>query len=360
MGDNSQTTNQNQKQFTNPWGPAVGPLTNLLTQVGSGGSLTNKQKAALQSLWSGAGSVPQMGNVATPAVSNLFNTQPQLGLLSDAYGKFSNTLAPFMTKDFTNPMSTPGMGAALSTMNEDITNQIKGQFGAAGRSFSPDEAKAEARGLSQGEGQLLTNTGLSLDQMQEAAANAMLTGAGSTASGMTNLPIASTMAGISGSQALPGIWMGPGSAKLSAADTGVQTPFTLAQTMAPLLMGLGGMGGSGTNTGTSTTVQPVNPWTTGLGAGLGIMSMIPSFAAMSDRRLKDDVERIGILYNGLPVYKFTYKHDPSDRIHVGVMAQDVEKSNPDAVIESRDLGIMGPSFKLVDYAKATEPTAMAA
>lgn len=63
----------------------------------------------------------------------------------------------------------------------------------------------------------------------------------------------------------------------------------------------------------------------------------------SDRRVKDDVERVGKLDNGLPVYAYRYKGSPQTQI--GVMAQDVERRNPEAV---------GSIFgvKAVDYRKA--------
>jgi hypothetical protein len=67
--------------------------------------------------------------------------------------------------------------------------------------------------------------------------------------------------------------------------------------------------------------------------------------AFSDIRLKDDVERIGTLNDGVPIYRYRFKGSP--RTEIGVMAQDVEQVNPEAVVEH-------PSgFKMVDYRKAT-------
>lgn len=80
----------------------------------------------------------------------------------------------------------------------------------------------------------------------------------------------------------------------------------------------------------------------------GIQSAIQlgTSAAMmiSDRRFKRDIERIGKLDNGLPVYKFKYKY--GEETHVGVMADEVEKVIPDAVIERNGI-------KFVNYEKAT-------
>lgn len=66
---------------------------------------------------------------------------------------------------------------------------------------------------------------------------------------------------------------------------------------------------------------------------------------MSDRRMKTDISRVGELDNGLPVYRFRYKH--GGPMQIGVMAQDVEKVNPKAVAE---LG----GIKHVNYAEAVQ------
>lgn len=77
-------------------------------------------------------------------------------------------------------------------------------------------------------------------------------------------------------------------------------------------------------------------------AGQGLMSMFGNIggaaagnpqimAALSDRRMKEDIKQVGILDNGLPVYTFRYKGDQT--VQMGVMAQDVEQVNPDAVVE---------------------------
>lgn len=67
----------------------------------------------------------------------------------------------------------------------------------------------------------------------------------------------------------------------------------------------------------------------GLFQGAG--SAIAGAAMMSDKRLKTDIKKVGVTNGGLPVY--TYKYKGSDQTQMGVMAQDVEKVNPDAVTE---------------------------
>jgi Protein of unknown function (DUF3300)/Chaperone of endosialidase len=54
----------------------------------------------------------------------------------------------------------------------------------------------------------------------------------------------------------------------------------------------------------------------------------------SDIRLKHDIALIGYLNNGLGFYRFSY--NGSDNAFVGVMAQEVQKVMPDAVLRGRD------------------------
>jgi hypothetical protein len=61
----------------------------------------------------------------------------------------------------------------------------------------------------------------------------------------------------------------------------------------------------------------------------------------SDVRLKADVTEVGRLANGLGLYRFRYIDD--ETVHVGVMAQEVERVVPEAVIRGSD------GYLRVDY-----------
>lgn len=61
---------------------------------------------------------------------------------------------------------------------------------------------------------------------------------------------------------------------------------------------------------------------------LGIASMALPF--LSDARLKENIVYLGER-DGLPIYEWSYKG--SSERHIGPMAQDVQKVNPDAVVE---------------------------
>lgn len=67
----------------------------------------------------------------------------------------------------------------------------------------------------------------------------------------------------------------------------------------------------------------------------------------SDERLKEDIEPVGELYDGTGVYRYRYLWDDPDMRRIGVMAQEVEQTRPDAV---REIG----GYKAVDYGDATD------
>lgn len=69
-------------------------------------------------------------------------------------------------------------------------------------------------------------------------------------------------------------------------------------------------------------------------------------AAMSDKRLKENIKPVGKLDNGLTVYCFNYKGDNTPQI--GLIAQEVQEVKPEAVIERDD------GFLAVRYDIATE------
>jgi len=79
-----------------------------------------------------------------------------------------------------------------------------------------------------------------------------------------------------------------------------------------------------------------------LGGLFGLAGTLGS-TLISDRRVKTDISRVGTLDNGLPVYAYRYKW--GGPMQIGVMAQDVEKVRPDAVVEAGGI-------KAVDYARA--------
>jgi len=89
-----------------------------------------------------------------------------------------------------------------------------------------------------------------------------------------------------------------------------------------------------------------------LGLGAGVLK--------SDRREKEDIDRIGTVFAAnadgarrkLPVYEYAYKDDPASMRHIGPMAQDVEKITPEAVEEHRGVKYIRPREVMGSIIKA--------
>jgi hypothetical protein len=119
-----------------------------------------------------------------------------------------------------------------------------------------------------------------------------------------------------------------------------QAPFTPLQNFMSII-GSNNWGSNSNSQGTSTTTP--SAWQV-----IGGLMNAGGSLIKSDRRVKTDIQQIGRLDNGLPVYSFRYTDDPSFTTMIGLMAQDVELVHPEAV---RTLN----GVKHVNYAKAVEP-----
>lgn len=113
-------------------------------------------------------------------------------------------------------------------------------------------------------------------------------------------------------------------------------PFQTDQWLAGLETGVApGLGGTST-----TTAPPPNLTGQILGAGVAGAGL-----ALSDRRAKKNIHKVGEMHDGQPLYRYQYHN--SDEWHIGPIAQEVEKSHPEAVH-----GIGGAKY--VDLKAATD------
>ncbi len=369
----SQNQNQSTSGSTNPWAASQPLLTNLLASYGGQSTaVTPEQQHAIGTLQAGAAAAPNMGSSASDAVSKLFgsDTSPQVGMLSDALKQYQGNIGDTASGKELDPYSTPGFSDALKTMTSDITNQVKGVYAGSGRdpSGAGSFAGSLGRGLTQGLAPTIANQFNTNKSNQLNAANQLYGASGSTASGITGqeqVPLANAAQGIG---LLPGVtsaYTAPGAAQLTAANLAQSTPFgNLAQLLGPA-MGLAGLGQTtsgnvtGANTSTGTTAGTSN--TTGAGTGtttqpqstmsniIGGATAAASLASLfSDERMKEGIQPVGLLNDGQKIVKFRYKGMP--QTHIGLLAQDVEKTMPDAVSEVGGL-------KMVDYDRATKKSA---
>lgn len=137
----------------------------------------------------------------------------------------------------------------------------------------------------------------------------------------------------------------------------IQYPFQTTSYLANIEEGLGnGSGSSTTSPGASALSQATGAATAGLGilgaiggssgvsGGLSTVGSGLSSLFGSDERIKEDIEPIGQTYDGQTIHRYRYKGDPA--VRMGLIAQEVEQHQPDAV---HSLG----GIKAVDYDMAT-------
>jgi hypothetical protein len=105
------------------------------------------------------------------------------------------------------------------------------------------------------------------------------------------------------------------------------------QNLQNLMSVVGGQQWGGQSSGNVT--QTSTPST--MNAMSGGLSALSSLLKLSDRRIKTDIKCIGEADNGLPIYLFRYLNDPKQEVHMGFMAQDVEKVKPEAVVTTGGL-----------------------
>lgn len=362
MTDSTKTTQQAQTSQTNPWEPAMPLVNSLFSQYGGlNPGVTANQGGALTNLNSAVSSIPNFGATGTGAVGNLFsssNSSPQVGMLNTAYDTLRTNLSPTASGANLDPFKTPGFSDAINTGIQDATNAVKGVYAGSGRdpSGAGSFAQTLGRGITQGISPTIAsqyNTNFS-NMMN--ANNSLFSGAGGTASAINNLragDTSTTLAGLQGAGAIPGLYTAPGMAQVGAANAQYSQPFqNLAQLLQPSVA-LAGLGNTSSGTGNSTQTSTPSLMST-IGQGLGAAgtvagmpwgSIMSGLAAFSDERLKEDAAPVGKLNDGQTVWKYRYKGDPVPRI--GLMAGEVERFRPEAV------GVHPSGFKVVNYDLAT-------
>jgi hypothetical protein len=266
MGGSTQEKTTNTTQNTQPWRPAQPLLGSILNQLnGINPQLTGNEQAALGGLSNNAGFLGQFTPPATGLANSLLaggGATATAPMLNDAYAQYLKTLAPFTDPNSLDPAKTPGFGSALATLNSDISNQINGQFAAAGRDLSGANTQALARGLSQGEGGLIQNQyNTNVGNLMNAAASAY--GAGNTTggilAGLNQQDLANRQAGLSAARTAQGFANDPFNQQLAVAAAARGIPVSTLQQIAAMGVPIAGLGSSSSGTQQTQTTTPFNP-----------------------------------------------------------------------------------------------------
>lgn len=243
---------------------------------------------------------------------------------------------------------------------EQYREQLASQAAAdAGRAFAQTQAASQramgAMGINPNSGRFASmqnqaNLGLAAQraaamtgtrqQAQQMGYARMLDAAG-LGRGLSGASTAAYQGAVGAGNAAGAMYMAPGNQYMAGMGAAGQT------------MGQGyqlGIGGLGNVLGTQANVynNAMNAQGEMYAALLGASGTLGAagIAKYSDIRIKENIERVGTHFrNGLPIYEFNYTHIPNKRFR-GVMAQDVEKVYPEAVVEMHD-GIKAVNYDML-------------
>lgn len=401
-GGGQQTTTQFQSQSRDPWAPAIPALNEALSGAMNAyrNTYNGPQVAGMDpNVWAGQNQIlanSQNGLVSGNATSALqglrgilgnggFNdymTQGAGSLQSGMSGLDSvqNNLNPYASGQYLKQGGNPYLDSTIGSAMKDAAQGVNAQFSSAGRYGSGANADALANRL----GSIATNARMqdyNQQQSNQLQANSML----SSLAGMRGT-LGSSLAGI-GQQGANNLFgagnalgqlataqntdaanqMGVGSQRMDyqqqLIDAANQAPWAKVGNLAQIAGGIGGLGG--TSTGMSYGTQQMQGGgglgsilgggLAGLGGlgnlfgGLGKFMGAGGFASLfSDERLKENIKKVGKTDDGMNVYSYNYKGDPTKTRTLGLMAQEVEKIKPEAVTRDPFSG-----FKMVNYELAT-------
>lgn len=343
----SQKKKTSSNSVSNPWEPTQDELTDLTTRLGNYSQTnvgaTADQQAAFDQLKANAAQGNPFSADINSLASNILSgnaVQSRSGEAESALSDLQRRMGGIADGQNLDINENPYLQQLTQTMSDDIFNKIGAQFAGAGRDITGNAAGQQAvgRGITSGLAPTLFNQ-YNLERQNQANAANQLYGAGTgtaqLAQGLDQSALGTQLSGID-----------VANAALDAQNYGPNTILNLEEQLkdmpaedlalyTQLIGSIAGLGGQVSSTGKSSGSS------FGLGANL-----------LSDERMKEDKEQIGTLANGTPIYRFRYKAsvDPEQRMQIGVMAQDVEQVDPNAVTEFGGM-------KFVDVDEATDEAA---
>lgn len=349
-GTSKQSTTQS--STTAPWETAQPALQGILGQVGSGlnnTGLTGAESGAINSLE--ANGQNQNAGLIGSLATNLLNgggATNQTGAINNAYSQYAAQTNPLASNTNYDPMQTPGLAQQLQTIQSDVGNSINGQFAAAGRDMSGANQQAYGRGIAQGLAPVITaQYNQNVANQQGAASN--LYNAGNTTSGLLSglnqQGLANQVQGVQTSNDATTAQNSGANATLAAEAAKRGIPVQALGLLAQIGIPIAALGSQSTGQSDTTKQDSGMAQFAQLGSGL---SGIGNFL-FSDRHFKQDIEQVGILFDGTPVYRYRYLGE-GQPFQIGLMADEVA---PEAV---RQIGLLDA----VDYKLATDKALEAA
>jgi hypothetical protein len=351
MGGTS-TTSQTQSSTTQPWAAAQPDLSGILNQLSpliQNSGLNPAESGAINQLSSNAAQGnPYTGSINS-YVQNLLGgggATDQAANLQGGLSTLQSQLTPYANGSMIG--NNPALQAQLAQIQADVGNSINGQFAAAGRDLSGANQMAYGRGVAAAEAPVIAGQYNQDVANQLNAANSLYGARNSTSgllSGLGQQGLANQQQGVTSSQdALAARNYAP-QQQLALAQLAQSIPAQNLALLAQIGVPIAGLGSQSTGQSQGTQEMSGAQQFGAIAGGIGsLLSGYGNFTR-SDMRLKQDIEPVGALFDGTPVYGYRYIGAPA--YHIGLMARDVEKTTPNAVIEIN-------GYKAVNYHAATE------
>ncbi|MBR8157134.1 tail fiber domain-containing protein [Burkholderia cenocepacia] len=344
----------NLNNYSNPFGSQQS--TQVGTDPATGAPIYNTSISASGPLQGLINSTMGAAGNANGTVSNaLFG----LGSLNGQYGDLNSKLAALggqIDPKAAQLAGERGLDAAYSAQ----TQYLDPRFSQGQTSLESQLANQGLTPGSQAYDNAMKNFNLSKNQAYSDASNQSILTGQQIGTQMLNNQLASVsaQAGLLGQQ---GQNLGQQGANYSQMASLGQLPFSQLATLAGLVPGNTGTAQAATSPANIAQAMQnqyagqMNQYNTGVASanstmgglfglgGAGLMAL-----ALSDRRTKTDIKAIGPAGDGMTYYRFRYRTDPPGTVRHGLMADEVKRVRPDAVVRH-------PSgFDLVNYDRALE------
>ena len=339
FGSSTKKTSFNQQ--TDPWDEAIPQLREFLGNIeglqSEGFAISPEQ----QEMFSQLKTLLAQGNPEVGAIQNLasglLNTGTRSPAIEEALKRYEGQVGDVAAGKNMDVLGNPEIQKMLQQVGGDIATRINAQFAGAGRDLSGINQKAVASGVTSAQLPILLAEYARQQGRTDAARQGLLTGslsANASADQADLLQRQLQEAGINVSkEGMDALTSGP-TAILNLLQQMKELPVSNAGQFLQLLGTVGGMGNQSSGTSTQKTSGGggiAGSLLGGVGKALGTSLGY----ALSDKREKKDVQKVGTLADGTPIYLYRYKDDPEEQVHMGPMAQEVEERNPSAVAEDQ-------------------------
>jgi len=320
-------TQKTATQTSTPWAEQVPYLKEAMTGASdlykSGSSTVAPMSAQTGTALSA------IGNIARAGDPNMRGSQAALGQLLGGTGVGGDALTATARGDNLSAVN-PFLQKQLDDQSSQISDQVKAQFGGAGRYGSVNFGQALADRIGSFRGDVLS-TNWENERNRQLQAAGTLQGNQMGALGLA--PTINQMRYGDATQLL-----NAGGVTDAYKQQQVDDPWQRLQRYSGLISG----SGSG---GTTTKTEPGPSMLSQILGGLvGAGGVVGKIGSLSDIRAKTDIRRIGKTDGGTPIY--TYRLKSGGPVQMGVMAQHLALTQPEAVSVRPD-GLLQVQYDLV-------------